>query len=305
MAKELETRPDRTEGRDGLTKGIAENTRIAARLRTYADLLAAQDADVFRIRAYRAAADKIDALGRPLRDLHDAEGIGGLIALPTVGGGIANAIAEMLTSDRWAQLDRLKGEVVPERLFRTLPGVGSVLADRFATMLDAQTLEDLEARLHDAAMSVPGLGPRRRQAILAALSQRLAPIRRARGPAHPIASPPVSLLVEADALYRQRAQAGELRLIAPQRFNPDGTAWLPVMHLRRGDWHLTLLYSNSARAHELGRVRDWVVIYFHHFDGPEAQATVVTETHGALVGQRVVRGREEDCAAHYANVGKV
>lgn len=298
-------RPNQTESRDGLTKGIAENTRIAARLRTYADLLAAQGADVFRIRAYRTAADRIDRLGRPLRELYDLDGISGLIALPAVGEGIANAIAEMLTSGRWSQLDRLKGEVTPERLFRTLPGVGSVLADRFATLLDAQTLEELQARLHDAAMSVPGLGPRRRESILAALSQRLAPIRRARGPAHPFASPPVSLLLEADALYRQKALAGELRLIAPQRFNPEGVAWLPVMHVRRGDWHLTLLYSNSARAHELGRVRDWVVIYFHHFDEPEAQATVVTETNGALAGRRVVRGREEDCAAHYANGGKL
>jgi hypothetical protein len=107
------------------------------------------------------------------------------------------------------------------------------------------------------------------------------------------------MLLEADAIYRRKAEARELRQIAPRRFNPEGRAWLPILHLRRGDWHLTLLYSNSGLAHELGRVRDWVVVYYHHGLGPEAQATVVTETRGPLHGQRVVRGREEACARHY------
>jgi putative hydrolase len=43
-----------------------------------------------------------------------------------------------------------------------------------------------------------------------------------------------------------------------------------------------------------------VVLYFHTDGSPEAQCTVVTETQGALRGKRVVRGRERECAAHYA-----
>jgi hypothetical protein len=42
-----------------------------------------------------------------------------------------------------------------------------------------------------------------------------------------------------------------------------------------------------------------VVIYLD--DGrSERQATVVTETHGPFAGRRVVRGRERECAEHYA-----
>lgn len=283
---------------------LAENGLIASRLRAFADVLAAQGEDGFRVAAYRAAALRIDALDRPLRDIHAAEGIGGLIALPAIGDGIARAICEMLVSGHWRQLERLMGETTPERLFRTLPGVGAVLADRFALLLDAQSLEDLEAGLRNPDVAIPGLGPRRRQAVLATLQQRLGPFRRSVGPSRAVAVPPVSLLLEADAIYRQKAQAGELHRIAPHRFNPDHLAWLPVLHLRRGDWHLTLLYSNSVRAHDLGRTRDWVIVYFHHLQGPERQATVVTETRGALAGRRVVRGREEDCALHYSDAGK-
>ena len=112
--------------------------------------------------------------------------------------------------------------------------------------------------------------------------------------------PPVRHLLDVDLEYREKANADRLRKIAPRRFNPSGQAWLPILHARRGDWDFTVLYSNTPRAHELGRVGDWAVIYFHTDNEPEGQCTVVTETHGALEGKRVVRGREAECRAYYA-----
>lgn len=274
------------------------NTRIAARLRRYAELLDRQGEDGYRVRAYRAAADEIDALSEPLSDHLHRGGIEGLIRLRGIGRGIAAAIVEMLATGKWRQLERLEGDLTPERLFTTIPGVGPVLARRLADTLDADTLEHLEADLRLGDAEVPGIGPRRRAAILAALEQRLARLPRLRNrPQDATAEPPVSLLLDADAIYRRKAAAGELRLIAPRRFNPTGEAWLPILHARRGAWHLTVLFSNTARAHELGRTRDWVVIFFHRDDGPERQRTVVTETRGRLSGQRVIRGREEECLA--------
>jgi len=38
------------------------------------------------------------------------------------------------------------------------------------------------------------------------------------------------------------------------------------------------LYSNTAQAHQLGRTRDWVVIYYYDDQHAEGQHTVVTET---------------------------
>jgi hypothetical protein len=112
-------------------------------------------------------------------------------------------------------------------------------------------------------------------------------------------SPSVEILLAIDREYREKAQAGALRMIAPKRMNPEGKAWLPVLHTRYGPWHFTALFSNTERAHELHRTHDWVVIYFSDPDGEEGQFTVVTERRGTLAGERVVRGREPECARYY------
>ena len=109
--------------------------------------------------------------------------------------------------------------------------------------------------------------------------------------------PPVSLLLDVDREYREKAAAGALRTIAPKRFNPTGQAWLPILHTKRDRWDFTALYSNTALAHELSRTKDWVVIYCHTDSSPEGQCTIVTETHGPMAGRRIVRGREEECNA--------
>jgi hypothetical protein len=108
-------------------------------------------------------------------------------------------------------------------------------------------------------------------------------------------APSVETLLDVDREYRTQAALGQLPTIAPRRFNPEGKAWLPVLHTERGDWHFTALFSNTARAHKLGRTRNWVVIYYYDHSHREDQCTVVTETRGALRGERVVRGREEEC----------
>jgi len=107
-------------------------------------------------------------------------------------------------------------------------------------------------------------------------------------------------LLDVDREYLDRANAGALPRIAPRRFKTEGRAWLPVFHTRHGDRHYTALFSNTALAHRLDRTHDWVVIYS---DGPheDHQATVVTAHAGPLSGERVVRGRERECEAHYAS----
>jgi hypothetical protein len=113
----------------------------------------------------------------------------------------------------------------------------------------------------------------------------------------------VAALLAVDAEYREGARAGTLRRITPRRFNPERAAWLPVLHTERDGWSFTALFSNTARAHELGRTRDWVVLYAER-DGEEDRCTVVTETSGPLSGRRVVRGREAECAQHYRRAAR-
>jgi hypothetical protein len=130
------------------------------------------------------------------------------------------------------------------------------------------------------------------RATLGGMLARTRPARRPRA-----LEPAVDLLLEVDREYREKAERGALPKIAPRRFNPSGEDWLPILHTERGDWRFTALFSNTARAHELGRLRDWVVIYFHQDSGPEGQRTIVTESRGPLAGRRVVRGREAECVA--------
>lgn len=270
------------------------NQQIADRLREAAELLEGQEANPFRVRAYRNAADTIVHLDKSLDAILREGGLDALDDLPHIGPVLAAAIAEMIRTGRWAQLERLRGASAPERLFRTIPGIGFELARRLHDHLQVDTLEALETAAHDGRLeSVPGMGPRRAAVVRAALSGMLARTR----PSKPatVTEPPVELLLDVDNEYREKAAAGALRTIAPKRFNPTGEAWLPVLHTRRGPWEFTAMFSNTARAHQLGKTRDWVVIYFHTDTQPEGQRTIVTETRGALAGQRVVRGREVEC----------
>ncbi len=279
---------------------MAGNRELARRLREAADLLHAQGANPFRVNAYRRAASTIESLPGDVDELLARGGRPALENLPTIGSGIAASIEEILTTGRWAQLERLRGAVDPVSLFTTIPGVGTELARRIHDELDIETLEGLEAAAWDGRLeAVPGIGSRRLQSIRASLAAALGRTGRARAlPAH--AAPSVAMLLEVDAAYRKGSANDEFPTIAPRRFNPEGKAWLPVMHETRDGWHFTALFSNTARAHELHKTDDWVVLYYYDSDHREGQCTVVTESGGRLAGERVVRGREAECLAHYA-----
>ncbi len=279
----------------------AANEEVVARLREMADLLQQQGANPFRVNAYRHAAQTVELMDRDLGGLLEDGGRAALCALPGIGQGISGAIAELLRSGRMSQLERLRGALEPAKLFCTVPGIGPALARKIHDELHIDTLEGLEVAAHDGSLErIRGVGPRRAQAIranLAAMLNRRRPFR----PKAP--RPSVAEILEIDAVYRRRAAADRLPKIAPRRFNPGARAWLPILHEQRDPWHYTALFSNTARAHDLGKTRDWVVVYCYDGDHRESQATVVTETHGPLKGRRVVRGREPECASWYRTRG--
>jgi hypothetical protein len=272
------------------------NLEAANVLRKCAEVLRQQAANPFRINAYIRAAQTLESLQQDARDILRDEGVAGLVALPAIGQGLAASIDEIARTGRLAQLDRLRGETPPENLFRTVPGIGPKLAHAIHDALHVDTLEALELAAHDGRLSaVPGIGPRRAAAIQAGLAALLGRSRSRQQ--KPQESPPVEILLDVDREYRHSAAAGKLPKIAPKRFNPAGLAWLPILHTDRGMWHFTALFSNTARAHELGRTNDWVVVYFYNDDHQEGQNTIVTETKGPMTGERVVRGREAECRA--------
>ena len=264
-----------------------------------ADLLEQQGANPFRVSAYRRASETISRLAQDIRELAETEGDAGLIKLPNIGKGIARAIQELLTTGSWTQLERMRGTLDPVRLFRTVPGIGPKMAEQIHETLHIDTLEALEAAAWDGRLeTVRGLGSRRITGIRNALTALLGKTR-SRPHIEAGAGPSVMTLLEVDREYRQQAEQGSLPVIAPKRFNPEGRAWLPILHTHRDEWHFTLLYSNTALAHELKRTRDWVIVYFYDDHHQEGQCTLVTETRGPLTGQRVVRGRELECRDYY------
>lgn len=265
----------------------------------YAALLRVQDSNPFRINAYVRAASMLNELDKDVRSVLRKEGVDGLVRLPTIGRGLASSIEEIARTGRFSQLDRLRGSSEPDRLFRSVPGIGPVLSRRIHDHLHVDTLEGLEIAAHDGRLeAVPGVGPRRVEAIKAGLASML---RRTGQPRmSDTHAPPVRSLLDVDAEYRRKAAANRLPRLAPKRFNPSGAAWLPVLHTQRESWHFTALFSNTARAHELKKTRDWVVVYYYDDDHNEGQCTIVTEAQGELRGQRVVRGRELECHQAYS-----
>jgi len=271
------------------------NTEIAARLEEIANLLDEQGANQFRVRAYQRAAETLKNLKRPIDKLIKAGGLDALQELPGIGLGLARSIEQFVLTGRLPALERLRGESDPVSALASVPGIGARLAERLHSELGITTLEELEAAAHDGRLAeIGGFGKKRIAGVKESLGSRLS--RSAQHAPRPSKTPPVSELFDVDREYREKADAGRLRKIAPKRFNPTGKSWLPVLHTRRGKRRYTALFSNTALAHELRKTHDWVVLYYDSGEG-QRQCTVVTAKQGPLAGSLVVRGRDAESAA--------
>jgi hypothetical protein len=278
-----------------------DNNTIAKRLREYANYLESQEFNVFRVRAYRRAADTIQGLDRPLTEILEKEGRSGLESLPGIGAHLSFTLEGLLRDGSFRTLGRDGGRIDPERLLLSVPGVGPGLARQLYDELGITTLEGLEMAAHDGRLARLGVGPKRLRGIIDSLAGRLGGSRR---PEPMIREPAIADLLAVDAEYRRRAEQHLLPTLTPRRFNREGRAWLPIYQTDRGDWFYRTLFSNTALAHRLNTTRDWVVIYFD--DGTTSgQRTVMTESRGDLRGRRVVRGREDECRDYYQAEGQL
>lgn len=274
------------------------NVDVAARLDEIAALLQEQHANPFRVQAYQRAAETVRRLDESVFGLIEREGLAGLEALPGIGHSLARSIYQAARTGRVPMLARLRGEADAVDLIASVPGIGKRTAERIHDELSIDSLEALETAAHDGRLTQAlGLRGKRLAGVRDALAGRL---NRARSGVAVVADPPpVEELLSVDRQYRDQAVRGQLPKIAPRRFNESQQAWLPVLHTDRAGRHYTALYSNTARAHALGRTHDWVVLFVDGGRG-EHQYTVVTEGHGALAGKRVVRGLEPQCVQYYA-----
>lgn len=275
-----------------------DNRTIAERLIAYASYLEGREANLYRVRAYRRAADTILSLDRPVAEVVEKEGREGLEQLPGIGAHLSYTLDGLIRTGEFRTLGP-GGHIDPERVLLSVPGVGPRLARQIHDQLGITTLEELERAAHEGRLRQLGVGPKRLRGLIDSLAARLA---RYRLPEPVAGEPSVADLLAVDQEYRSQAQQHLLPTISPRRFNPENDPWLPLYQIRRQGWRFRALYSNTALAHRLGQTHDWVVIYFTD-DVTSGQRTVVTETRGDLRGRRVVRGREGECQAYYDESG--
>jgi DNA polymerase (family 10) len=279
---------------------IPLNAGIAARFDEVAHILAEQNANPYRISAYQAAARTIRNWPESISQLIKEHGVAGLMRLPAIGERLARSTYQLATTGYLPMLERLRGESDPVELIGSVPTVGPKTARQIHERLGIDTLEELESAAHDGRLEGLGVGPKRLAGIRDALAGRLGRVGR-RSIEESVSLPPVAEILDVDRQYREASSKGALPRIAPRRFNPRHEAWLSILHTRRGPREYTALYSNTARAHELGRTRDWVVLYFDGESSRERQCTVITAERGPLHGQRIVRGREAECLAYHSH----
>jgi len=282
------------------------NDEVALVLEEVAKLLEAQGANPYRVRAYRIAAETIRELSEPVHQILREQDVQGLIELRGIGRSLAHSIDHFVRSGRLPLLERLRGENAAERIFATVADIGPNLAHRIHEELGIETLTELEAAACDGRLAkVPGMGPKRVRAVRESLAgrfrQRAEPVETEPQPTlTAMKEVPIEELLGVDEQYRRLARQGRLPRITPRRFNPTHEAWLPVLHTVREERHYTALYSNTARAHEMGTIQDWVIIYRDDHDH-HGRWTVITANYGKLRGRRIVRGREQECLRYYAD----
>ena len=131
------------------------NRRIATLFRSIADLLAAQRANPYRVRAYRRAADSLLLLDEDVavvasrKQLEDIDGI---------GKDLAEKIEEFLRTGKIHTLETLKTPL-PEQIkaWAQLPGLTESLVTYLYSRLNIQTLPDLERLVRSHMLrTVPG-----------------------------------------------------------------------------------------------------------------------------------------------------
>ncbi|WP_454062124.1 helix-hairpin-helix domain-containing protein [Candidatus Nitrospira salsa] len=274
------------------------NHDVAERLEEVAQLLHDQGSNLFRVQAYRHAAETLVQLEKPVNEILKSEGLDGLKHLPAIGESIARAVRDLVLTGRLPMLERLRGETEPVNLLASVPGIGRKMAERLHYELAIDTLEDLELAAYDGRLShFKGIGDKRLSGIISSLTERLGRVRSKSESTH-LEAPSIEELLDVDREYREKDAANQLHKFAPRRFNPTGQAWLPVLHTERGVRHYTALFSNTARAHQKGKTHDWVILFYD--DGKrEWQCTVITGEWGILKGHRIVSGRESECLKYY------
>jgi DNA polymerase (family 10) len=147
-----------------------QNSELANRLEEVADLLEIENANPFRIRAYRNAARTVETLSEPIvRKLEAGEPLTGL---PAIGKEMASHLQSLVTSGSFAERDQLLSRVPPSLLvLMRLPGLGPKKARKLFDELGIASVEALEEAAQAGRIAaVAGFGAKSQEKILAGIT---------------------------------------------------------------------------------------------------------------------------------------
>ncbi len=204
------------------------NHDIAQVFANIGDLLEIKGENLYKILAYRRAAESLREYSRDVATVWKE---GGLRGIPGIGAAIEEKIGELLSTGQLGFYERLKAEI-PEGLVDVLsiPGVGPKKAAAFWKKLDITTVPQLEAAARAGKLrDLPGMGEKSEAAILAGIEtrgKRAASGRRPLGQAWALAQDVLAFLRGLDgvlaaepagSLRRRRSTIGDLDFLVAAR----------------------------------------------------------------------------------------
>ncbi len=193
-----------------MTPGRMTNRDLAETFQTIADLLEIKGENIYKILAYRKAADSLNNLGREAVDIAREDS---LTSIPGVGKAISDKISELLDTGKLEFLEKLKQEV-PASLADLLevPDLGPKKVSLFWKQLGITNLAELEAAARQGKLrTLPGMGEKSEVKIIAgiqALARRTD--RMPLGQAWPAAQDLLAYLRQSPGVVRAEV-AGSLR----------------------------------------------------------------------------------------------
>lgn len=212
------------------------NKELAQLFATIADLLEIKGEVIYKVLAYRRAADTFREYARPIKDVWRE---GKLRDVPGVGPAIADKVHELLTTGKLEFYEKLIREV-PLSLAEMLavPDLGPKRVAQIWKKLNVTTLQELEAAARAGRLrKLAGLGEKIEARILAGLEARRRSVgRMPLGQAWPVAQdilrylrllPAVKAAEVAGSLRRMRPTIGDLDfLVAAEDARPVMAAFV-------------------------------------------------------------------------------
>lgn len=148
------------------------NSDVAQTFKRVADLLAIEEANQFRVRAYRDAARTIETLSRPVADMVE-EGAD-LSELEDIGEDLAGKIEEIVKTGSLAQLEEIENRTPPTlaEMLR-IEGLGPRRVQTIYEGLQITTLDELQEAVQEGRVrELEGFGQKTERQILDELQRQ-------------------------------------------------------------------------------------------------------------------------------------